>query len=988
MLGLTCRNEVGLFLLPYNHDLFESLIVKKRIKHGSLIANVSSPIINHAATAISIRDETSAIQLPSSPGEQESVDQQIGLLAPGEHAASTCRLFSDQKPEGDACVARRTGPPHGVKGAVWYTEPDFTPPVGAPPVAMHVLTLNHLTPISYSSDLSSTTRISGALPKSRIFDGAIYYSEETVQRRTASAPKKVQQIGLNASRKRLGPDEDVVVAGKGTSGREGAVKVGSEQLLVYSTDRVEWTTAKRDVHGTYYRRSKLEKNMKWDEINKGWGHQTGHSPSLRKSFTFATVMMKLFCPFVTRTKHANDYLYSAQYEIHNVSTMFSRPTIMLLFMMSTKLIGEHFTEAHVSLLSFVPFGSVNLEKGFLLIQPNVPVQLYAFGINMDAVETLALSARNKPDGYECDNDRITTPFKTWSANTSHLLFKITLTRVIASGTLLFLCTQEKEGNKSHRWRHRETIYPEGIKLIYSDFELPLYAMIIIMIIALIFSACFSGLHIGLLKLDKVMLQVVKSAGSPDEQSYAAVIMPVRENGNRLLCTLLLSNVAANVVFSITADKIVGTGALAITMATLLIVVFGELLPQALCTNYGLLIGAKTVPLTQFLLFITAPVSYPVSLILDKIFGEEIGQVYNREKLKALILAQKSYGYVGDDEVNIITGALSMNTKTAVDVMTPIDDVYMLPHNAVLDFQTTNDIITHGFTRVPIYEGSRSNICTVLNVKDLAFVDPNDRIPVATVCKFYNRKFVEVDGGKPLCEILRIFKQGSSHLAVITASQMSDDSSEQKARTIGVVTLEDIIEEILQEEIIDETDIFTDNVKREKRRQSNIHSNLYHTINRKCSSRIPPQLRLAALRHATTIGMIFEISQYSSMKETTHKVGCRRVFSNLLGDHSSYIVPYGTDKYEYLLPGALNTESFVNCLRYEINAKTIAKLWNDCCKECRPQNTKQNKLYVAGEATVCATLVLQGHLFVEFSKEGLQFEAGAFTFFGETIFNRM
>ncbi|KER23242.1 hypothetical protein T265_14684, partial [Opisthorchis viverrini] len=523
--------------------------------------------------------------------------------------------------------------------------------------------------------------------------------------------------------------------------------------------------------------------------------------------------------------------------------------------------------------------------------PNVPLKFYAFGINLDTVETLALSARDKPDGYDCDNDRITNPFKTWSANTSHLLFQITLTRVIASGTLLFLCTKEKEENKSHRWRHRETIYPEGIKLIYSDFELPPYAMIIIMIIALIFSACFSGLHIGLLKLDKVMLQVVKTAGSPDEQSYAAVIMPVRENGNRLLCTLLLSNVAANVVFSITADKVIGTGALAITVATLLIVVFGELLPQALCTNYGLLIGAKTVPLTQFLLFITAPVSYPVSLILDKIFGEEIGQVYNREKLKALILAQKSYGYVGDDEVNIITGALSMNTKTAADVMTPIDDVYMLPHNAVLDFQTTNDIITHGFTRVPIYEGSRSNICTVLNVKDLAFVDPNDRIPVATVCKFYNRKFVEVDGGKPLCEILRIFKQGSSHLAVITASQMSDDSTEQKARTIGVVTLEDIIEEILQEEIIDETDIF----------------------NTKSFS-----------------------SQYVHI----------------------YIL-------QSLLNGPVLRE-------YDFE----------------PQNTKQNKLYVAGEAAVCATLVLQGHLFVEFSKEGLQFETGAFTFFGETIFNEI
>ena len=67
-----------------------------------------------------------------------------------------------------------------------------------------------------------------------------------------------------------------------------------------------------------------------------------------------------------------------------------------------------------------------------------------------------------------------------------------------------------------------------------------------------------------------------------------------------------------------------------------IVIFGEIVPQAICSRHGLAVGARTVYITKLFMIITAPLSYPISLLLDRILGKEIGNVYNRERLKELI----------------------------------------------------------------------------------------------------------------------------------------------------------------------------------------------------------------------------------------------------------------------------------------------------------------------------------------------------------------
>ena len=138
-----------------------------------------------------------------------------------------------------------------------------------------------------------------------------------------------------------------------------------------------------------------------------------------------------------------------------------------------------------------------------------------------------------------------------------------------------------------------------------------------------------------MSLDPTELNIVLNSGTDTEKRYAKKIQPLRNHGNYLLCSLLLGNVLVNVVLTILMDDL-STGVIAVVSSTLGIVIFGEIVPQAICSRHGLAVGAKTVILTKFFMLLTFPLSFPISIILDKVLGEEIGNVYNRERLQQLI----------------------------------------------------------------------------------------------------------------------------------------------------------------------------------------------------------------------------------------------------------------------------------------------------------------------------------------------------------------
>ncbi|XP_051656440.1 metal transporter CNNM2 isoform X4 [Manacus candei] len=313
------------------------------------------------------------------------------------------------------------------------------------------------------------------------------------------------------------------------------------------------------------------------------------------------------------------------------------------------------------------------------------------------------------------------------------------------------------------WGETTWIYHDGedTKMIVGEekkFLLPFWLQVIFISLLLCLSGMFSGLNLGLMALDPMELRIVQNCGTDKEKNYAKRIEPVRRQGNYLLCSLLLGNVLVNTTLTILLDDIAGSGLVAVVVSTIGIVIFGEIVPQAICSRHGLAVGANTIFLTKFFMMMTFPASYPVSKLLDCVLGQEIGTVYNREKLLEMLRVTDPYNDLVKEELNIIQGALELRTKTVEDVMTPLRDCFMIAAEAVLDFNTMSEIMESGYTRIPVFEGDRSNIVDLLFVKDLAFVDPDDCTPLKTITRFYNHPLHFVFNDTKLDAMLEEFKK--------------------------------------------------------------------------------------------------------------------------------------------------------------------------------------------------------------------------------------
>lgn len=311
----------------------------------------------------------------------------------------------------------------------------------------------------------------------------------------------------------------------------------------------------------------------------------------------------------------------------------------------------------------------------------------------------------------------------------------------------------------------------------------------------------SGLTMGLLSLDMMSLNVLATGGKPREQKYAKKIVPLIKRHHLLLVTLLLTNAVAVESMPLFLDRI-SNPITAIIVSVTAVLIFGEVIPQAICTRYGLAIGAHLSFLVKFLMLITLPISYPLSKLLDCILGTEHGTFFRRAELSVLVdLHQQTDDEneepLSKDEAMIIKGALSMRDKKVQDICTPIDKVYSLDISGVMDEQTMEDILNSGHSRVPVYEGEKTNFLGVLLVKRLIKLDPDECIPIKTIFDSEGRDLPAIQEDVQLFDLLNQFQNGRSHMCRVI------DSSGNKT---GIITLEDVIEELIQEEILDETDL--------------------------------------------------------------------------------------------------------------------------------------------------------------------------------------
>ncbi|KAK8555374.1 hypothetical protein V6N13_045907 [Hibiscus sabdariffa] len=416
----------------------------------------------------------------------------------------------------------------------------------------------------------------------------------------------------------------------------------------------------------------------------------------------------------------------------------------------------------------------------------------------------------------------------------------------------------------------------------------------------LFAGMMSGLTLGLMSLSLVDLEILQRSGTIAEKKQAAVILPVVKKQHQLLVTLLLCNACAMEALPITLDKMFHPF-VAVLLSVTFVLAFGEIIPQAVCSRYGLAIGANFVWLVRILMIICYPIAYPIGKVLDVVLGHG-DALFRRAQLKALVsIHSQEAGKGGElthDEATIISGALDLTEKTAEEAMTPIESTFSLDVNSKLDWESIGKILARGHSRIPVYAGNPKNIIGLLLVKSLLTVRPETETPVSSVsirriprcihviplffcfsiCEESMTSHAVISQG--LYDILNEFQKGSSHLAAVvkvkgktedtqfldngekfdehrvtngnsqlttplltkydskphsvvdvekprpitvktthlpngvtagTLQQFSEDTED--GEVIGIITLEDVFEELLQEEIVDETDVYIDVHKR-------------------------------------------------------------------------------------------------------------------------------------------------------------------------------
>lgn len=318
-----------------------------------------------------------------------------------------------------------------------------------------------------------------------------------------------------------------------------------------------------------------------------------------------------------------------------------------------------------------------------------------------------------------------------------------------------------------------------------------------------------------------------------------------------LVTLLLMNALANEALPLFLDELVPSY-MAVILSVTLVLFFGEIIPSAIFTGPNqLAISSKLAPLVRLVLFLLAPIAWPIAKLLDYfLHDDETIEKYDRGELSALVRLQyearktakmirkqdkyaikesmskdlalgesmsKDHGlshrYVGHiDEVNMVEGALQMHTQTVGDVMQPWKDVYTISNDMILNESNILEIYTSGYSRIPVLMKNgdgKKRISGYFKARQLAVINAHENRPLSTIplavpfC---------VSPKMNMVDLLNLLQSGGGHMAIVCLKPNvakealdADECIPTSANVVGLVTLEDCIEELIQEEIYDEYD---------------------------------------------------------------------------------------------------------------------------------------------------------------------------------------
>jgi metal transporter CNNM len=318
----------------------------------------------------------------------------------------------------------------------------------------------------------------------------------------------------------------------------------------------------------------------------------------------------------------------------------------------------------------------------------------------------------------------------------------------------------------------------------------LVSLVIPAIVLLSLSAICSGLNIALLSLDLGSLQRKAKLGN----LHAKRVLPLRRNVHLTLASILLTNVAVATSLPLVLNTSL-SGISAGIISTFALVIFGEILPQAVFARHALQAYAFFRLPVIAMIIITYPISKPLQLLLDKLVGKHGIQLHTRHELGVLVSEHlgADESELDDDEIEIMRGALQLSEKRVRDIMTPMKRVYWVMPDTVINDRKINEIKAAGRSRIPVLNRNHTRYYGVILMKDMVDMDFGESPATVKDLRLYASK--AVGAMTALDTLFRKFIGAQSHLLPV----------EKDGKIVGIVTIEDLLEEIIGHEIRDESD---------------------------------------------------------------------------------------------------------------------------------------------------------------------------------------
>lgn len=320
-------------------------------------------------------------------------------------------------------------------------------------------------------------------------------------------------------------------------------------------------------------------------------------------------------------------------------------------------------------------------------------------------------------------------------------------------------------------------------------------LLIVIAILVACSAFFSATETAYSSLNKIKIKNLANNGS----NRAEKVLNLLQNYDKLITTILVGNNIVNILASslatvlfVTLDPKNGV-TLSTAVMTIVVLIFGEITPKVLAKETPEAFAMFVCDIFALLMLILTPINALFSgwtKLLRTIFKFENDDSVSSDELLTMVEEAQNDGEIDEHDGNLISNAIEFNELEVKDILTPRVDVIATSNKSSVE-EIESLFRLHGYSRIPVYEDSVDNIIGIIHEKDFYSLLLDKQTDITKIMQkvIYTSPYIKIN------DLLRQLQSNKTHLAVVV---------DEYGGTAGIITLEDIIEELVGE-IWDEHD---------------------------------------------------------------------------------------------------------------------------------------------------------------------------------------